>query len=369
LKREKKGKRRFILGRNISQRSMDFSEDINNKGKNNLNDGHKSQYKNQMVESGNIFKSIKYRGLNHIEKLELAIKNVLSIDKNIRPLSSKNEPGGLIEFPKDESREFIIVGDIHANKRNLKAILQDSKNLYKLKNNEAVVVFLGDIVHDERTGHLDEMDSSIEILDIAIHLINEYPENIIYLLGNHDTLNPQLAKSSIQQGLVYHRALIESRGKRYAELVNKLFNSLPVFVKHSYFLAVHAGPVRGGIGRRELININSYSDCKHQLVWNRINETYSTPSQKEYGPEDLEELRHALHCPYNIPIIVGHNPMWKWGGNDSIWRDGLRTHDYVILYSGAQKICPYISIKNSFEYEVKYANLKLKERRFVMDDY
>ena len=316
-----------------------------------------------------VLKSSIYRKMSHIEKLELAIRNVLSIDKKIRPVNSKKEPGGLIEYPEDDSREMIIASDIHTNKRNLKAILQHSKNLYKLKKNEAVLILLGDIVHDERTGHLKEMYSSIEIMDIVIHLINKYPDNIIYILGNHDTLSPQLTKSGILQGVLYHEELIHHRGEAYAELINKFFDSLPVFLKHKYFMAVHAGPVRGGIGKAELINIKTYPDCQHQLTWNRINEIHSTPSRKEYSPQDLDDLRSTLHTPENISVIVGHNPMWKWGGNDSVWVDPLQTHDHIILYSGAERICPYISVKNSFKYEIKYANLKLKKSRFVLGDY
>ncbi len=314
-------------------------------------------------------KSSAYHTLTPEQKLEAAIANVHAFNSRLRPPDSENRPGGLIEFPRDESREMIIVGDLHANKRNLKSILQDSGNLHKLERDEAVLIFLGDIVHDERTGHLKEMQSSIQIMDIIIHLINKYPGNVLYLPGNHDTLSPQLSKSGILQGELFHKALIEQRSENYAERMQHFFDALPLFVIHRYFCAVHAGPVRGGIGRRELINITHYPDCRHQLIWNRINEVHSTPSMKEYGPQDLDDLRKALRLPQHIPIIVGHNPMWKWGGDDSIWIDILRTHDHIILYSGAHKICPYISVKNSFQYEVKYANLKLKERKFVLDNY
>ena len=119
-----------------------------------------------------------YGELTHHQKVQLAIRNVLAIDPSIRPLNTNKKPGGLLEFPEDDNREVIIVGDLHANKQNLKAILMDSQNLYKLKQNKAIMIFLGDSVHDERVGHLQEMDTSIEIMDIIIHLINDYPDNV-----------------------------------------------------------------------------------------------------------------------------------------------------------------------------------------------
>ena len=108
-------------------------------------------------------------------------------------------------------------------------------------------------------------------------------------------------------------------------------------------------------------------------AWLKDHEEFADPilfeeATKEYSADDLDELRKILRCPMNTPIFVGHNPMWKWGGNKSVWVDILRTHDYVILYSGAQDICPYISVKNSFDYEIKYAHLKLKKKRFVLDN-
>jgi predicted phosphodiesterase len=314
-----------------------------------------------------VLTSWEYSKLSPLEKLEEAHTRMLSSGAGERPRNNRGKPGGLVEFPADERREFILVGDIHTNRRNLRAILKDSGNLRKLEENKAVIVFLGDIVHDERTGHLLEMDSSIEIMDIMLHLIYRFPGNVVYLLGNHDTFDPQLSKSSIQQGKVYREALVQSRGERYTEEMEEFFASLPLFVKHPHFLAVHGGPVRGGIGRSELINIDAYPESRHQLIWNRINETRSTPSRKEYANEDLEELRKALRCPGNIPVIVGHNPMWKWGGDDSIWINPLQTHDHVILYSGAETICPFLSVCGSFEYSVCHANLQLKKKRFVLD--
>jgi len=231
-----------------------------------------------------------------------------------------------------------------------------------------VLLFLGDAVHNDKTGFTYAMDSSIEIMDIILGLINELPGNVLYLLGNHDSFAPELSKLGIQQGLLYREALLQARGKQYVRLMQEFFDALPLFIIHRYFLAVHAGPARGGMTRTELVNVRHFENYLWQLTWNRLNETRSTPSMKEYGPDDLDEARRLLGCPKNIPIFVGHNPMWKWGEEDSIWIDALGCHDHVILYATLDTKCPYVSVHGSSAYKVKYADLGLKERHFVLDN-
>lgn len=309
------------------------------------------------------------RASTPLKTLRDAVHNVISFDPALRPRASDGQPGGLIEFPKTEKREFIIIGDLHANVRNLKAILKDSDNLEKVRQDKAVLLFLGDAVHNDRTGFVFAMDSSIEIMDIILGLINEFPRNVVYILGNHDSFAPELSKLGIQQGLLYREALLKARGKQYVSLMQDFFDALPLFVMHKGFLAVHAGPARGGITRNELVNVRHFENYVWQLTWNRLNETRSTPSMKEYGPDDLDDMRRMLGCPRAIPVFVGHNPMWKWGDQDSIWIDALGCHDHVILYATLDTKCPYVTVQGSMAYKVKYADLELKTRRFVLDDY
>jgi predicted phosphodiesterase len=309
------------------------------------------------------------RKADHLKRLREAVRNVLSFDSALRPPSSDGVPGGLIEFPAREKREFVIIGDLHGNHRNLRAILDHGRNLDKVKQDKAVLLFLGDAVHNDRSGFAYEMESSIETMDIIIGLINDYPQNVVYLLGNHDSFQPELSKMGIQQGLLYRDALLSARGSQYLSAMQDFFDALPLFVIHRHFLAVHAGPVRGGVTRMELVNIRHFTNLVWQLTWNRLNETRSTPSMKEYGPEDLDAMRKLLGCPAEIPIFVGHNPMWKWGEEDSIWIDALGTQHHVILYDTLETKCPYISVKGSVTYTVKYADLAIAPRRFVLDDY
>ncbi len=92
------------------------------------------------------------------------------------------------------------------------------------------------------------------------------------------------------------------------------FDSLPLFVIHRHFLAVHAGPARGGITRNELVNVRHFENYLWQLTWNRLNETRSTPSMKEYGPDDLDEMRRLLGCPAGHPDLRGAQPHVEVGG-------------------------------------------------------
>lgn len=313
--------------------------------------------------------SVRYAELSPIDRLGRALTAVVKFDRKLRPRASDKRPGGLIEFSEDDDREFVVIGDLHANKRNLKHILFDNENLRKLREDRLVIIFLGDIIHDDRTGHMNQMGSSIEILDVVLHLIDRYPHNIVYLLGNHDTFSEYLAKLGIQQGLLFRQAVLDRYGPAYVDRLQEFFDALPVFVKHPHFLVTHAGPPRGGATRNELINIDHFTDLKWQVTWNRLNETRTTPSMKEYGNEDLVELRRLLESPPEIPVIVGHNPMWKWGGDDSIWINPAGTTNHVILYSNLPKKCPYLSFNGSMEYTVRYADLRLAVRRFVLDDY
>ena len=102
----------------------------------------------------------------------------------------------------------------------------------KVRRNKAVLLFLGDAVHNDRSGFTFAMDSSIEIMDIIVGLITEFPANVIYLLGNHDSFAPELSKLGIQQGLLYREALLKARGKQYVALMQEFFDALPLFVIH-----------------------------------------------------------------------------------------------------------------------------------------
>ncbi|MCG8573188.1 MAG: CBS domain-containing protein [Spirochaetes bacterium] len=328
----------------------------------------KTEYQQDMqAEKGKTRKKASATTTTNIAaQIKKTIKSMNSMKTTIRPKDKNNKPGGLIEFGKSEKREFIIVGDLHANYNNLKTIVEDNED--KLEKNQVVIILIGDLFHNNESGKIVEMDSSLEMIKVFLDIYNQYPSNIIYLLGNHDSFSPLLSKRQVQQGKLFKEAVTKTYGDEVVELMQRLFDSLPLFVKHPYFLAMHAGPIRGGATKEELVNIRLNDSNLKQLTWNRINELGANPSSKEYGKDDLDDIRKKLKTNPNTPIIVGHNPLWGTGDKESVWTDVIGCKQHVIVYSNQENVCPYVSVKNSYNYEIVYANLEIAQE-MSMNDY
>lgn len=269
-----------------------------------------------------------------------------------RLLDSENRPGGLIDFPS--KLRPIIVGDLHANLDNLIAIIDHEHNREDLDEGKAALILVGDAVHDDRTGHMKEMDGSIEILDYLLRLIVERPQNVYYIRGNHDTFDERLRKSGIAQGLEFKNALLAREGAEYVEAVDRFFLALPMFIIGEGFVITHAGPPRGGLVREELIDIRRYPEKYHQLMWNRVNEFHGNPSPKEYGEKDLRLVLFQLGLPELTPFIVGHNPLWSDGNRTGVWLNVIGMKNHHIIYSGSGSRAPYFTTENG-ELVVKMA--------------
>jgi hypothetical protein len=264
----------------------------------------------------------------------------------------EGQPGGLIMFPEDQRP--IVIGDLHANLENLVAIIDHEGNREDLDAGRAALIFVGDAVHDDRTGHMKEMDSSVEILGYILRLIAERPRNVYYIRGNHDTFDERLRKSGIAQGLEFRNALLAAEGPDYVAAVQRFFDALPMFVIGPGFAITHAGPTRGGLVREELISIKRYPEKYHQLMWNRVNEFHGNPSPKEYGEKDLRLVIDQLELPPETVFIVGHNPLWSDGNKTGVWLNVIGMKNHHILYSGSGSRAPYFTVEGG-ELVVKMA--------------
>lgn len=254
------------------------------------------------------------------------------------------KPGGLILFP--DGVRPIIVGDLHANRENLALIIDHDGNRAAIESGEASCVLLGDALHDDRTGHMKDMESSIAILDDVFRLIVRYPGRVYYIRGNHDTYDERLRKSGIHQGREFKLSLERAKGAEYVDAVSEFFRSLPVFIIGKGFVITHAGPPHGGVSRDELSNIEEYPEKLHQLLWTRVNEYHGNPSLKEYGERDVRLTLEILGMPGDTHFIVGHNPLWNDGNRLGFWKDVIGIKNHHILYSGYGSVAPYLTFKD-----------------------
>ena len=270
-----------------------------------------------------------------------ALESVIASFQNFpgRPSARDGKPGGLVELPPD--RAVLVVGDLHANLPHLKLILENDDNRRRIASGERTLVLVGDLVHDEQTGRMKNMDTSVEIFTYTIGLMAECPKNVVYLRGNHDSFDERLIKSGIFQGKEFKAAMKAHLGEAYVEAAERFFAALPLFVLGDGFVVAHAGPVRGGASREELIEVRHHPQIFHQLIWNRVNEFRGTPSSREYGAEDVAASLAVLGLNPDTFFLVGHNPMWSTGLKTGVWTDVMGIKNHHIIYSSYGSRAPY----------------------------
>jgi hypothetical protein len=77
-------------------------------------------------------------------------------------------------------KALYVIPEIHGNAETLEVILNKILPLRFFKNQEDMLVCLGDYIDKEENGHL--------VLDILINIKNEYKDRVILLKGNHEEM-------------------------------------------------------------------------------------------------------------------------------------------------------------------------------------
>ncbi len=238
--------------------------------------------------------------------------------------------GGLIKLPNHITP--IIIGDLHAQVNNLLKILTENCLLDCLHANTACLIFLGDAVHSEISNEMEDMQSSILMMDLILKLKVFFPYNVFYLRGNHDSFDRELSKNGISQGLLMHRQLTELRGFKYADEMRKFYNRLPYVITNKFFLACHAAPPRKEVTIDQLKNIHDFPEIIKEITTNRIQRPHYLNGYKK---GDVKRFRKSLKLSKGTPFIVGHTPLDPFG---SLWKDVGNIKGHHILYSGHQEM-------------------------------
>lgn len=237
--------------------------------------------------------------------------------------------GGIIRLP--DYLTPIIIGDLHGQVDNFLKILTENYLLECLYANTACLVILGDAVHSEISGEMEDMESSIVMMDLLFKLKLHFPDNIFYLRGNHDSFDPDLSKNGVSQGLIMQQFLLQKRGAEYISEMKKLYAILPYIAKNSSFYCCHAAPPMKKSTIEELVNIHERPDLIKAITTNRVKRPHALNG---YNKKDVRRFRKTLEMPKGSPFIVGHTPMDPFG---SYWTNVGNIKNHHIIYSGHQE--------------------------------
>ena len=247
----------------------------------------------------------------------------------LREYDKTHKVGGLIELP--DHLTPVIVGDLHANVDNFLKILSENCLLNYLKARSSVLIILGDGVHSEIDGEMEQMDTSVLIMDLIMKLKCAFPQNVFYLRGNHDSFSPDISKNGISQGVLLRQCLLKTRGQGYIDEMIRFYDLLAYVAKSNAFVCCHGGPPMKKITREKLINIDSHPKIGRSILTSRVKRANSLSG---YTKSDIKRFRKGLGLSKNTPVIVGHTPLDPFG---SIWQNVGDINEHHIIYSGHEK--------------------------------
>ena len=250
--------------------------------------------------------------------------NALLRNEAGHPPDSLGNPGGVLQLPENVTP--VIVGDLHARIDNLLTILSENAVLGSLEKGTAVLVILGDAVHSEEPGKLDEMDSSLLMMDLIFRLKLRFPGRVYYLVGNHDSFLHELMKQGIPQGLLWEKHVLSTRGEEYKTELELFYQQSALLVLANDFFACHAGPARRKVSPQVMVDVRQFPDIVHDITWNRIR-TPAFPAG--YTRNDVRQFRKGLEIDSETPFIVGHYPC---SVDETLWLNvgQIKQHHVVI---------------------------------------
>ena len=254
--------------------------------------------------------------------------NMILAHASYREQDRSGAPGALLEVPEDPT--LLIVGDLHAQLDNLLKIMSENCLLAHLAAGSAILVILGDAVHSEESGQLEEMDSSLLMMDFIFKMKCQFPENFFYILGNHDSFETQLSKSGISQGLLMRKRIKELRGEEYVSEMQRFYDSLPLIMKSETCAACHAAPPRKRINHEKLVNLRNHPKICKQILTNRLKRSHYLAG---YDKRDVRHFRESLGLVKRAPFVVGHTPLDPF---DSFWKNAGNIKGHHIIFSGHQ---------------------------------
>ena len=241
-----------------------------------------------------------------------------------RPKNSRGQPGTLVRLPDEVTP--ILIGDLHAKIDNLMNILSENQFLESLENGSACLILLGDAVHSEMEDQMEDMTGSMLMMDFIFKLKIRFPNQVFHIRGNHDSFAADVSKGGIPQGLLWEKHLLDERGARYKQEMDRYYDQLPYVVLAKDFLACHASPPSCNVKLEMLINANEQRGLMEQFIHNRVKRP-GYPGG--YTSKDVKRFRKGLELDPNFTFIVGHNPLNE---TETLWLNAGNIVNHHIVY-------------------------------------
>jgi hypothetical protein len=242
-----------------------------------------------------------------------------------RTADDRGKPGGVLRIPAELTP--IIVGDLHAQVDNLLTLLTQNEFLEALEDGSAALIILGDSVHSETEGQLDDMEGSILIMDLILRLKLRFPEQVFYIRGNHDSFSSNEFKFGIAQCLFWEMTLRKRRGAAYLREMGRFYDQLPYLVLSDGYVACHAAPIKTRFDLDRLINIYHEPGLVQELTHNRLRRRTSPAG---YTAHDVRHFRDTLKLPEDTPFFVSHSPLNR---EDPMWLNAGGIENHHIVFS------------------------------------
>ncbi|MEA3278850.1 MAG: metallophosphoesterase [Pseudomonadota bacterium] len=251
-----------------------------------------------------------------------AVNEILGTEAYRTP-DDRGRPGGVVRIPNGLTP--IIVGDLHAQVDNLLTLLTQNGFLEALETAEAALIILGDAVHSEVEGQMDEMESSLLMMDLILRLKLRFPRQVFYIRGNHDSFSQNEFKFGVAQCLVWESTLRSRRGMGYLREMERFYDGLPYLVLSDGYVACHAAPIKTKFNLDRLVNIHRHPGLVQELTHNRLRRRTSPAG---YTAHDVKHFRETMNLPENTPFFVSHSPLNR---EDPLWLNagGIKNHHIV----------------------------------------
>jgi len=171
------------------------------------------------------------------------------------------------------------------------------------------------------------------MMDLIFKLKLRFPQQVFYVVGNHDSFSHDVMKHGVPQGLLWDKHVTASRGEEYKAELELFYRQSPLAVVSQDFIACHAGPARSKISRQTLVNVREFPGILHDITWNRIR---SPRFPAGYTRGDVRRFRKGLGVESDTPFIVGHHP---YSEEETLWLNaGHIDHHHILISARPDRI-------------------------------